>query len=81
MTEKGVNADAISYLVGYDRGLRGIYTDVRALDLQAAIGRFPNVLNPPPESQIVDGGFSSSCGQIAGIHSPQKPTLPNILDA
>ena len=62
MTKRGVNADAISYLVGHDRGQRGIYTDVRVLDLQAPIGRFPKVLNPPPESQTVDDGLSSACG-------------------
>ena len=81
LTRKGVISDGLSYLVGHDSDRRGICTDVRALDLQTAIGHIPNVLNPPPGSQNVDGRFSSFRGQIAGIQSPQKPTPQNIRNS
>ena len=69
--------DSHTSSVTHDR--RGICTDVRALDLQTAIGHIPNVLNPPPGPQNVDGRFSFR-GKLRAFNST-KPTPQNIRNS
>ena len=72
LTELGANPDAVSYLVGHDLGLRGVYTDVRALKLRAAVAKLPDFRIPPPEPTVIDGPFKMTCGENAGFALTQE---------
>lgn len=43
----GAHPDAIDYLQGHDLGVRGVYTDPEALDLEAVVALVPALGQPP----------------------------------